>query len=242
MAQRRFLHIVIVTVSITAIAPGCAFYRQGVLRARPVGVEGEKLVRNGVRLRLEGLTLSIQPQTAGGPIWGVVLPYFPVPVPFVSKGEHQDQLAIWIDLNPREGSVSFDSGEVTLRAENKEPLRAATILGPGVGGAPPEDALRCGRPAGFVSEQQQALPVEKRWIQYSECFNCESFSSPPDRSLGRSTVTHPTCFVLIFAVDPFADTKYLLSVEGIVRQGLPLRVPLVELVRGRVSGFESFGP
>lgn len=241
MSRRLAIHlgtlpplVLILLASIQTL--GCSIRSKSVSTVKTVPSAVEKL-RNGARLRLPGFQLSVQPQNFGSHR-GVA--FVPVPIPFGGNEGRTSLYPIWIELSPESTSISFDPTGVKLAPEGDDAVPPAAILGPGVGGheivSPAGgEGFLCGRPQEPLNEQKLELPVEKRFIRYAEIFDV---SRPPlKESPGVVPIGRPTCFVLGFSTDSSPDRRFVLRIDGIMRNDRPVAVPPLELRRGAVRSF-----
>jgi len=145
---------------------------------------------------------------------------------------YEPPLAVWIQLDPEDGSFQFDPREVTLVDPEGRTLEPIGFHGPGVALSPqavPEQMVNaaCGLPG--------------------LCFNCDvrpfrksqqpfAVPLPPqERPDGPIPIDGPACFVLLFDAEPEGKGSLELAVEGVRRKDKRIALPAAPF-RRRAKG------
>jgi hypothetical protein len=214
----RSLAAACVTLHLAGCGIATTPYAVSVAREIPSGVSGN-ISRDIISLSLPELNLAVQIQNHSptGNTWLL----FPVPLP-VSPDTGPKTFGIWLYVEPKNQTFSFDPGRTTVKVGNRT-LKPATFKGPGRKASPPWPWKECyphpngGRPSMWGTR----------------------YGIPPE---GPVSLTGESCFLLWFDTKLPPETDFILSIEGIERAGEPVRINEIPYRKGKIWETEVLGP
>ena len=204
---------------------------------------------DGVTRELNDVTVYVQVQNHRR-AWSAIFLLAPIPViPIPGKGSDQ-QLEVLIELEPRDASFSFDPGRLVLTPDGRTPIVPSGFWGPGNSLQEPNGGSwglssypvrrLCGVPRREGSGEVPAGKV--RGIPADvECFNCGKGSPPAKVPEGPVSLTGPSCFVLLFPARVRAKEAFALSIDGLIRAGAPVDVPVMHFRKGACTEYFTLG-
>jgi len=193
-------------------------YQVAVPEPLPQGLSGE-IHKDIVELKLPELTLLAQVQA------------------FNWEGQYLlPPLGVWIDIEPQAGPVTIKTLGTTLTSDMDEPLTAVSYLGPDRKWFSPRAfAAGCGPRFYRSGIGLTRLGVSQESVMAAD--NAVGIYRPSDKAL---TIADDSCFMFWFDTDPLPNHTFVLSIDGLMKDGQKIDIPALRFSEGTVSTIRSF--
>ena len=213
--------LIIIAIGSLALIGGCFVplkYDVSVLQEIPPGFEGE-IHSDIVELNLPDLTLLTQVQS------------------FHWSGSYLlEPLGVWMEFEPLNGPLSFDTRAVMLKSDTAEPLQALSYLGPSTAWwSPRAFAAGCG-----PREYHTGIAISNSAVSRQAVMNADSFSGIYRPSSTPISIDGKDCFMFWFETEPLPNHVFVLSIGGIKRDGKDILIPDLRFEKGTVSTVRGF--
>jgi hypothetical protein len=142
--------------------------------------------------------------------------------------ENPNGLPIWLAFSPADTTFSFDPGRVILKYNDGTSVKTKNFMGPG---------HLTGRPVQMGCKESRN-DAELRILRKEDIMIPQGPVSIPfskDRSV-RFSLYHSACFILWFETDSSPNRDFVLSIEGIEKNGEKYSVPEITFKKGSIWG------
>jgi len=215
------LGLVILAIGSLALMGGCFVplkYDVSVLQEIPAGFEGE-IHKDIAEINLPELTLLTQVQSFN---WGGSYLVRP--------------LAVWMEFEPLNGSITLDTRLVTLKSDGAEPLHAVSYLGPSTAWwSPRAFAAGCG-----PREYKTGIGISRSGVSRQSVLSADGTQGIHRPSSRTISLDGKDCFIFWFDTEPLPDHVFVLSIGGITRDGKDILIPGLRFEKGTVSTVRGF--
>lgn len=152
-------------------------------------------------------------------------------------------LGVWLEVDTKKGVVNLDPEKITLKSDDNEPLQAVSFMGPGDSWHSPRAlAAGCGprrfhtgiaiTNIGVSQDQVIAATGEAIVLGKPPKQKIVKISKP---STGPVSFEGKQCFMFWFDTDPQPDHLFVLSLDGLAREDVSIRIPAISFKKGVVS-------
>lgn len=145
-------------------------------------------------------------------------------------------LGVWVDFEPLNGAFTLDTRLVTLKSDQEEALQPVSYLGPSTSWwSPRAFAAGCG-PRRYHS----GIAITNIGVSQEAVMEARAEAGIFRPSAEAVPIEGKRCFMFWFDTDPMPDHTFILSIDGVRKDGRELRVPNIRFEKGTVSTVRGF--